>query len=306
VVHTENPNGEVAWQRKEQGDLYGAPYFHGDRLVSVRKLPFNVTTRYRATGRLLGRLDLPALSEEDGHPLLENGPRELPMDHDGRQLVVTDSWYYLFLDVETMQVKWKRKIDSNDPTREPKLRFELGGDYLAVLKEDFDVKAIYMLSSRNGNVLWRTDPQQGSRPRPIHAMLLAPAGPAATDPGGGADTGARLYGIRPHPGQGFYLVCMDAATGKDLFAPHEEKGYNARPEVSLEKRLFGSSLVARVKDRQDFELVVFRADNGSRTHKTKGKGTGDFGAAGRVSAAVQNGSLALFGDNKLHIAAGKR
>jgi hypothetical protein len=216
--------------------------------------------------------------------------------------VVTDTWYYLMLDVETMQVKWKRRIDSSDPTREPKLRFELRGDYLAVLKEDFDVKALYMLSSRTGNVLWHTDPKQGNRPPPMHSMLLTPGGVVTAEAPARAGDAARLYGIRPHPGQGFYLVCMDPTTGRDLFPPHEERGYEGRPRVTLEKRFFGASLVARVKDRQDFELVVFRASDGARTHRVKGKGTGDFGVPGRVSAAVQNGSLALFGDNRLTLA----
>ena len=81
---TEDPRGEVVWQEKEEGDLYAAPYFHGDRLVSVRKMPFNLTVRYRSTGQLMGRLALPDLSLFDEHPLLENGPRELPVAHDGR------------------------------------------------------------------------------------------------------------------------------------------------------------------------------------------------------------------------------
>ena len=46
------------WQEKETGDIYLPPYFVGDRLISVRKLPFNVSTRFHATGKLIGRLTL--------------------------------------------------------------------------------------------------------------------------------------------------------------------------------------------------------------------------------------------------------
>ena len=80
----EDPRGEVVWQEKEQGDIYLAPYFLGDRLVCVRKMPFNLTVRHRATGRLIGRLALVDLSLNTKHPLLENGPAELPAARDGK------------------------------------------------------------------------------------------------------------------------------------------------------------------------------------------------------------------------------
>ena len=44
------------------------------------------------------------------------------------------------------------------------MRFALKGDYLAVVKQDYDVKAIYMLSSRTGEVLWQHGPE-GRRAR---------------------------------------------------------------------------------------------------------------------------------------------
>jgi outer membrane protein assembly factor BamB/tetratricopeptide (TPR) repeat protein len=294
---TQAPNGEVAWQKKEQGALYAEPYLHGDRLVSVRKLPFNVTTRNRATGRLLGRIDLPTLSENTGHPLIENGPRALPIDRDAECLIVTDSRYYLMLDVVDMRIVWKRRIDDLDPTREPALRFELKGDYLAVLKEDVDRKALHMLSSRTGELLWRTDPKS-QRPQPIYSMLIE-LGPPVEE---GAPR-AVLYGIRPHPGQGFYVVGLDAATGRDSFAPHEEAGYGGKPEVVLESRTFGQTLVARVKDRQDFQNVVFDKTTGQRVHAVTAKGSGDFGVAGRASSTVQNGYLAIFALDRLKLAA---
>jgi len=283
-VPTGDPRGELVWQEKEEGDVYMAPYFHGDRLVSVRKLPFSVTVRYRATGKLIGRLSLPDLSLNDRHPLVEKGPRALPAAHDGKLVVVSDGWYYIAVDVERMKVVWKRLIDNPDPTREPTMRFCLKGDYLAVVKEDFDWKAIYMLSSRTGELLWQTDPKDARTPRPIHSMIIR---------------GGRLYGIKPHPGQGFYFAAMDCKTGKLLYRPREQKGYGGKPEVELFGRLYGGMAVARVKDRQDFELKVFDLAGGQLVHTARVKGTGSFGEHGRASATVQNGQLFLLGKNKL-------
>ena len=76
---TDDPRGEVVWQQKEEGDVYAAPYFHGDRLVELRKMPFNLTVRYRSTGKLIGRLGLPDLTLFEDHPLVDGGPNELPL-----------------------------------------------------------------------------------------------------------------------------------------------------------------------------------------------------------------------------------
>jgi outer membrane protein assembly factor BamB/tetratricopeptide (TPR) repeat protein len=281
---TRDPRGEVVWREKEEGDLYVAPYFCGDRLVSLRKAPSNLTVRYRSTGKLMGRLALPDLLQEDGDPLVDSGPRELPARHDGPLLAVSDGWYYLMIDVEKMAVKWKRLIDANDTTRLPMMRFALNGSYFAVVKRDFDVKAIYLLASATGDVLWRTDPKVAGTPLPISSMTLR---------------GDALYGILPHAGQGFYFVGLDCRTGKYLFAPNEQVGYGGKPEARLLPEFHGDFAVTTVKDRQDFELKAFDLKDGKRMHVMKVSATGDFGEHGRVSATAQNGNLALFGKNEL-------
>lgn len=286
-IPTDAPNGEVAWQQSEQGALYAEPYFLGDRLVSVRRLPYNVTVRYRATGRLMGRLDLPSLSEVTDHPLVDGGPRELPISHDGRLLALSDSWYYVVIDVERAKVLWKRLIDANDPTREPPLRLALKGPYLAVLKKDFDLDAFYMLSSETGNVLWATDPKNPSGPRPIHSVTVV---------------GDAVYGIGVHPGQAFYFVGMDCKTGRYLFPAQEQSGYEARPAVDFGLGVFGRAGVVQVKDRQDFELRAIDLQTGKHLHSMKVKGAGEFGEYGRASATVQNGRLILMGQKELKIA----
>ncbi|MFO7899237.1 MAG: PQQ-binding-like beta-propeller repeat protein, partial [Planctomycetota bacterium] len=284
-VHADSQAGEVIWQVGEMGDLYCDPYFDGDRYVTVRKNPYNVTVRYRATGRLMGRLELPDLTESARHPLIEKGPRALPVAHDGPKLVLTDGGYYVMVDTSRMAIDWKRRIENNDATRQFAMRLELRGDYLAAIKEDYDRKSIYMLSSRTGGLLWHTDPKDANSPQPVHSMWI---------------DGGRLYGIGIHPGQGFYFVARDCKSGRRLYRT-EATGYAAKPEVSLTARDYGGRAVVRVKDRQDFELNVFDRKTGKRLHVMKRKGNGRFGRHGDVSAAAQNGRLLFFARNKLDL-----
>ena len=282
-VPTDVATGEVAWQAQELGDLYIQPYMHGDRLISVRKLPFNLTVRYRATGRLIGRFDLPDLSMLQDHPLLENGPAELPTARYKQLLVVSDGWYYILIDTDRLEVVWKRLIDNNDATRTPPLRFALGEKHLAVLKEDYDQKAIHMLSATTGELLWSTDPKDSRSPRPMHSMFIIED---------------RIYGIEPHPGQAFYLTARECLNGKLVFRT-EVTGYQAKPQVRLLPETYGNQLVARTADRQDFELKSFDATNGKLTHTLKMKGVGPYDVHGRVSATVQNGRLVMLSKDKL-------
>ncbi|MFO7898661.1 MAG: PQQ-binding-like beta-propeller repeat protein [Planctomycetota bacterium] len=279
-----SPAGEVAWQVKESGDTYVAPYFCGDRFVSLRKNPYNLTVRYRATGRLMGRLALPDLSEFTEHPLLgEAGPRTLPVARDGTRLVVTDTFYYIMLDVSRPAVVWKRLIDANDLTRQPPLRFYLGGDHLLVLKEDYDQKAAWMLSAETGDILWRTDPKDPGSPRPLHSVVFG---------------GGKLFGLGVHPGQGYAFVGRECKTGKRLFRV-PVTGYAVKPAAALVPRLYGGYAVARVRDGQDFELRVFDIGTGKSVHTVGGKAAGEFGVHGQASATVQAGRVVLLTKNRL-------
>ncbi|MCG3179232.1 MAG: Outer membrane protein assembly factor BamB [Phycisphaerae bacterium] len=287
-VDTDSKAGEVAWQRNEQGDLYVDPWADGDRLVAVRKLPYSVTVRYRATGQLIGRLGLPDLSQHAAHPLIEDGPEGLPAAHEDGRLVVSDGWYYIMIDTTRLKVLWKRLIDNNDLTREPAMRFSLGGGYFSVLKEDYDQKMIYMLSADTGQVLWKTDPKDARSPQPMHHVLIV---------------GGACYGIQPHAGQGFYLVGRDCKTGKLLFST-ETSGYDGRPQVELVSRLYGGFAVVRVVDRQRVEVKVFdtsAAGRGKDVCTVGAKGVPPFGVHGRVSATVQSGRAVLLSKDKLQM-----
>ena len=286
---TSNPNGEAVWQEREEGDVYIPAYFAGqradprDRLVLVRKMPFNVTVRYRSTGKMIGRLTLPDLSLHEQHPLVGNGPRALPAAHRGDRLVVTDNWYYIMIDTRRIAIVWKRLIDANDLTREPPIRFALSGDHLVVLKENYDQKAIYMLSSKTGAVLWRTDPKNANSPQPMYSNLVV------------AD---KAFGLGLYPGRGFYFVGRDCKTGRELFKTGMVK-YDSKPEVRLAPRLFGRYAVVKVQDRQRFELNVFDTTTGKAVYTIREKGVGSFGVHGRVSATAQDGRLVLLSGNKL-------
>ncbi len=286
-VATDDPRGDVIWQEKEEGDIYVPPYFLGDRLVCVRKLPYDATVRYRSTGKLIGRLTLPDLSLNTQHPLLENGPQQLPVAQDGRFLIVTDSWYYIMLDVEQLKIVWKRLIDQSDPTRDPALRFALKGDYLAVVKDDFDRKAIYMLSSRTGQILWNNDPKKPDPAPPLYSMFI---------------DGDHLFGLEIHPGQGFYLANLDCKTGKPVNKRIEKQGYQAKPTARLLPELFGPFTITTVRDGQDFSLSAFDLQNGKVAQDLATKGVGDWGEHGHVSAVVQDGTFAILSKDKLKIA----
>ena len=106
-------------------------------------------------------------------------------------------------------------------------------------------------------------------------------------------------------GQGFYLACVDCKTSANVFAPHEEKGYESKPRVTLLHENFGGRLGVLVKDRQDYEVKVFDSASGKLEQKVSVKGVGDFGVHGSVSATVQNGQLALLGRNDLVTTTGK-
>src|SRR5262249_25163273 len=152
-----------------------------------------------------------------------------------------------------------------------------------VLKEDFDQKAIHMLSSATGELLWQTQPKDAQSPQPMYSLLVADD---------------RVFGIQPHPGQGFYLVGRDCKTGKLLFR-QEVTGFQGKPEAKLCPSKFGGHLVVQIADRQTFELRVYDAQTGKELYTVQRKGVGPAGVHGRVSTTVQNGRLVLLSKDKL-------
>ncbi|MBE7466694.1 MAG: PQQ-binding-like beta-propeller repeat protein [Planctomycetes bacterium] len=282
-VETTLELGEVLWQEQEAGDQYLPAYFVDDRLISVRKLPFNLTVRYRGTGKLIGSLALPDLTLFNGHPLIENGPEEVPGAIDGDRIVVTDTWYYICIDVKNLRVLWKRPIDENDQTQEPPLRFYLSGDYLAVLKKNYDMPALYMLDANSGKILWNSNPKDGNAPAPMHSIRFQ---------------NGIAYGIIPHAGQGFHFASVEAATGKRGYKI-EYKDYQGKPQIDVESILPDGQAVILSQDNQDFAIRLLGLKDGKELQKVDRKGVGPMGTHGRVSAQSQAGRLILLSKDDL-------
>ena len=283
-LETSDPAGEVAWQEKEQGDLYARPYFYRQRLVSVRMMPFSVTVRYRSTGKLIRRLDIADLTLRNDHPLLNSRTGPYPIAHDGPRLVLNGSGYYIMLDITTMQTLWRRLMDV---TADTPVLMALDREYLAIVKKDYDIESLYMIDSRSGSLLWKTDPKNPNSTQPLYDLRMRDG---------------KLFGLRLHPGQGFYFTGMDCKTGKSLFRQKAQTGYQTKPRVRLRSNFYGKHLVAEIKDRQDFELKALDTTNGKLSHTVKIKGLGEFGQHGRASCTVQNGCMAIHGKNTVKIA----
>jgi hypothetical protein len=145
------------------------------------------------------------------------------------------------------------------------------------LKEDYDQKAIHLLSAETGEVLWATDPKNSQSPRPMHSMFIHED---------------RLYGIEPHPGQAFYFSGRVCTTGKSIFRT-EVSGYQAKPQTTLLPRIYGNYMVARTADRQDFDLKSFNLSDGKLEHSLRIKGVGPYDIHGRISTTVQHGRLVM-------------
>lgn len=277
-IDTKSPIGEVAWQQKEDGNIYYKPYFVGELLISVRKFPFNITSRYRSTGSLIGRLAIPDLTLVDSHPLLKDGEVSLPVARHDKYLVVSDDKYIIVFDVVKMDMIWKTPLSNVDRSKDLKLRLAINDKYVTLIKEDFDRKAIYCYGLSNGDILWNTDPTNSGSPQPIYSMVLE---------------GDMLYGIGEHPGQGFFFVSYDCAKGTRKVKKLLE-GYSSVPTVRLRNEIYGKHVVVELQDRKDFQIIVLDKNSGEVVKKVADKGDGPIGEIGRVAMTIQNGHPILF------------
>jgi outer membrane protein assembly factor BamB len=285
-VPAKSAAGEVVWTAPETGEPYTAPYARGERLISVRHLPSGVTARRIGTGRMLGRLELPDLSRFARHPLIEGGPKALPVARSGDRLFVTDGWYYIAVDTARMRVAWKRLIEANDRTREPPMRLTAGKGVLLALKQDYQTPAMVALDAATGRRLWRTDRDNAAVAKPMYSAVIS---------------GGRIYGLIPGTGRSFGVCAVDAATGKALAKWSARETYQSKPAVELFRNAFGGSVVVRVQDRQTFELIALDGKTCRPLHTITCKGVGPWNIAGRVSATVQAGGMMLMNATRLVI-----
>src|SRR5262245_29883744 len=156
------------------------------------------------------------------------------------------------------------------------MRFYAKGKYLGVLKEDFADKSFHMLDGQTGDLLWTSDPKDGQAPLPSYSVVM---------------DGTRMYGIGLHQGQGYKITAYDCATGKRLWGPVNQDGFEQKPKVFFTPQVFEKHLVAQVEDGRTFEMRVYDTATGKMVHKFSKKGDGPFGVHGRVSGIVQDGKL---------------
>jgi len=281
-VDTKIPVGEVAWQTKEQGSIYFKPYLADDLFVSVRKFPFNITSRHRTTGNLMMRLSIPDLSLVETHPILKEGGLMVPFAKFDKYLAVTDEKYLIVYDVVKMSMLWKTPLLNIDITKEIKIRFEMNDKYIIVLKENFDKKELYCYDLFTGDILWKTDPTNNNSPQPIYSLLF---------------DGDILYGLGEHPEQGFILIAYDCSKGIQKFKKVSE-GYSSKPSVNLRKEIYGNNIIVELQDRKDFKIIVFNKNSGEILKTISEKGDGPIGEIGRIGIIVQGGRPILFNKNQ--------
>jgi len=281
-VDTKSPIGEVAWQQKEDGNIYCKPYFLNDLFVSVRMFPYNITTRYRTTGSLIARMAVSDLSQIDSHPILKEGHLELPVAYFDKYLAVTDGKYLMVFDVVKMDMIWKTSLSNVDIAKDLRMRMVINDKYIVVLKEDFDIKALYCYQLSTGDILWSSDSGKSKGPNPIYSMRL---------------DGDMLYGIGEHPGEGFYFVAHDCAKGvRKVYKAFE--GYESVPLVNIRNNIYGNHIVIELQDRKLYEMIVLDKNTGELVKKIQDEGDGAIGEVGRVSMTVQNGHPILFSLSK--------
>lgn len=281
-LDTKSPIGEVAWQQKEDGNIYFKPYFFNDVLISVRKFPFNITSRHRTTGSLMAQLSIPDLSQVESHPLLKEGEPSLPIACYGHLMVVTDEKYILLYDIVKMELIWKALLQNVDLSKDLKMRIVMNDKNIILVKEDYDLKAIYCYDVKTGEIKWKTDPDDEEGAQPIYSLLLE---------------GDTIYGIGVHPGQGFYFASYDCEKGA-LKNKKLIEGYGSIPLVKLRSQVYGNHVVVEVQDRKDFQLLVLDKNSGEILKKVADKGDGPIGEVGRVSMTVQDGHPILFSKTK--------
>ncbi|PCJ61841.1 MAG: hypothetical protein COA79_05980 [Planctomycetota bacterium] len=277
-IKTKSPVGEVAWQQKEEGQIYHTPYFVGEKFISIRKYPFNITSRFRTTGSLISRMAIPDLMLLTDHPFVKTAEKKLSLATYNNLLVVTDGWYILVYDVVDMKMLWKTLILNKDWSNETAIRFVINDQFLVVTKMDYDQKVMSCFDVKTGREIWKTDYKNSATPRPLYSFSLE---------------GTTLYGIGEYSGQGFNVMAYECTKGK-RFYKKLYKDYTEKPKVVMDSQLYGNQFVIKIQDRKSFQLLVIDKKTGKPFKSIKSKGDGPIGAPGRVSMTVQNGHPVLF------------
>jgi len=278
-------SGQIVWEAPEMGAPYCEPFLRDNVLVTVRVNPSGVSFRNLGTGRLLAHQDLPRLLMTREHPVLKRAGKRVPYSFDGESLLLTDGWDYVVVDTAKRKVKWQKRIENVDRFSPLPLPFRLwvSGEEILCLKRQYDTHAAEMFNTETGVHLWTKLEER--KEGPIYS--------AAFD-------GKTVYGVHHEPDlKTVTLLGIDRRSGKRVLR-WKKVGYE-EPEVFLDGEMHGRHLVARTKDKQSYELLLFNVDTKKLTGAVKVKGFGDFGNYGEVSFVVQDRHLAILSGAKLTV-----
>jgi outer membrane protein assembly factor BamB len=281
-------DGQVIWESNETGVPYCRPFLRDNVLILVRTSPSGVVFRSLGTGRLLGRQSLPPLTPARGHPIFGRLARGVPVSFDGENLLLTDGWDYIVVDTANRKVRWQARIQSVDHSVASPIPFRLWmcGPHMFALKKRYDDYELEAYETKTGRRLWGKENEKNQLP--LHSVVCD-------------ETNA--WGLlHSKDARTVRIIGFGRSSGKMAKGADWERRDYKDPAASLTGSTHGDHLVARVKDRQMFELLAFNRRTGKLTHRLALKGFGQWGEHGDVSCAVQGKHLALLSGVKLAVA----
>jgi hypothetical protein len=306
--------GEIVWDAAEAGEFYAGPYFHKDRVLTVRNSPAEVSFRKVGSGRLLSRLRLPGLSTNRKHPVyLSEAGKQNPAAAEAAEanpvafaegvLAVVDGPRYHLVDVEKMQVRWSCPATKLDPAQDPSYRLWIDGGRLLVLKPYYSVIENAVFDCASGDLLWRR--REGGKK--ADEKLKSAGADASGAEGAAKSTGLVLssmvflngtvYGIKYEMGAtGVALVGMDPVSGNETMRI-EQKGYT-EPEAWVEPSWSTNGVTVRIQDGNAFEVWQVDVAAKKRVQRLQLQGYGRLGEYGETSAVWQGPYSAIWSYEK--------
>jgi hypothetical protein len=243
-----------------------------------------VTFRSLATGQLLTHLKLPQLSATTAHPIVQGFAEGVPISYDGRFLAVTDGLDYILVDTQLMRVRWQKRIEAVDRWTSGPLPYRLWllGEHVFALKRSFDTQVCEMIDRDSGRGLWAKSEEKNE------GVIYS----AAADD-------RNVYGLHYQPKvKSLHLLGYDRATGNRVLDV-QTLGFGDA-EMTLDPCVRGRCIVAVVKKKQEYMLLLLDKQTGREVGRIQVKGYGLFGNYGEVSYSIQGSCAAVLSGNALH------
>ncbi|MCX7806500.1 MAG: PQQ-like beta-propeller repeat protein, partial [Planctomycetota bacterium] len=279
-------DGRVVWETAETGAPYREPLAREDVMISVRTSPSGVTFRSLGSGRLIAHAELPELLATREHPILPSGGEETPMSFDGRTLLLTDGWDYIAVDGTSNRIKWQKRIEGVDRTSPLPLPFRIrvDGAEIYCLKRSYDTHAMEVFDTETGALLWNR--VENKKQPVIYSAVFDEK---------------NIYGLHHEPDiKSVTVIGLDRRSGREVLF-WRKAGYE-EPEILMDDEMHGRHLAIRVRDKQNFAVILFNVDARKVDAELKATGSGSFGNYGEVSYAVQGRYAGLLSGAQLVVA----